>query len=196
MTVSAPDREQNGPRRTELRSTVETGTALAALRRMDGGPEGRDEPEPLEKAVSHVLEEARMIVPGIQALFGFQLVAVYNAPFFRILTRTEQRLHLVFLCWIALAIGLVMTPAAYHRLAERGRVTTRLVTVASRMIQGALLCLAFGIGLDLYLIGMAILGTELVATALAVGVTLVLLGLWGVYPRISARRRRGEVTQR
>ena len=130
-----------------------------------------------------------MIVPGIQALFGFQLVAVYNAPFFRILTRTEQRLHLVSLCWIALAMGLVMTPAAYHRQAERGHVTSRLVAVASRMIQGALVCLAFGIGLDLYLIGMVILQTGLLAMAVAAFVTLALFGLWFVYPRVAARHR-------
>ena len=38
--------------------------------------------EPLEKVVEHLEEEARMILPGIQALFGFQLIAVFNQRFF------------------------------------------------------------------------------------------------------------------
>lgn len=34
------------------------------------------EHESLKKAVTHTLEEARMILPGVQALFGFQLIAI------------------------------------------------------------------------------------------------------------------------
>src|SRR5438552_700853 len=36
-----------------------------------------EEKESLSQAVSHILEEARTVVPGIQALLGFQLVAVF-----------------------------------------------------------------------------------------------------------------------
>ncbi len=32
----------------------------------------------LEEEARHILEEARMVIPGIHALFGFQLVAVFN----------------------------------------------------------------------------------------------------------------------
>lgn len=31
---------------------------------------------PLSQAAQHLLEECRMVLPGIQALFGFQLIAV------------------------------------------------------------------------------------------------------------------------
>lgn len=33
---------------------------------------------PLSQAAQHLLEECRMVLPGIQALFGFQLIAVFN----------------------------------------------------------------------------------------------------------------------
>jgi hypothetical protein len=36
---------------------------------------------PLSKAAQLLLEECRMVLPGIQALFGFQLIAVFNARF-------------------------------------------------------------------------------------------------------------------
>jgi hypothetical protein len=40
-----------------------------------------DESESLETEVEQALEEARMVLPGIQALFGFQLIAVFNQRF-------------------------------------------------------------------------------------------------------------------
>lgn len=129
-----------------------------------------------------MLEEARMIVPGIQALFGFQLIAVYNATFHERLDRAHQLIHLVSICWIALAMGLVMTPAAYHRQAERGWVTPRLARIASRLLQAALACLALGAGLDVYLIGFLVLGDTTWAAAIAAGVVAALGIMWFGYP--------------
>jgi hypothetical protein len=43
--------------------------------------EARQKKESLEEEVDHVVEEARMVLPGIQALLGFQLVAVFNQRF-------------------------------------------------------------------------------------------------------------------
>ena len=68
----------------------------------------------LEKAVLLLLDECRMVLPGIQALFGFQLVAVFSQNFER-LAPTAQRLHLLSLTLVGTAIVLIMTPAAYHR---------------------------------------------------------------------------------
>jgi hypothetical protein len=36
---------------------------------------------PLSKAAEYVLDECRMVLPGIQALFGFQLIAVFSPGF-------------------------------------------------------------------------------------------------------------------
>ena len=36
---------------------------------------------PWPDAVTHLLEECRMILPGLQALLGFQLIAVFSAAF-------------------------------------------------------------------------------------------------------------------
>ena len=77
----------------------------------------RDEVDPvsLEAAVSHLLEECRMVLPGLQALFGFQLIAVFSAGFEVQLSPFEQRLHL-------LALGLFgrhVLRRAGHRAALR-----------------------------------------------------------------------------
>jgi hypothetical protein len=37
--------------------------------------------EDISKATSHLLEECRMVLPSMQALFGFQWVAFFNQRF-------------------------------------------------------------------------------------------------------------------
>ena len=52
-----------------------------ALRDVDSRPplgSGRKEPEPLSQSVTHLVEEARMLIPGVTAFLGFQLIAVFN----------------------------------------------------------------------------------------------------------------------
>jgi len=65
------------------------------------GPEPRDHGkvrlESREEEATHVLDEARMVLPGIQALFGFQLVAVFIQRFSSDLAPWQQLVHLIAL---------------------------------------------------------------------------------------------------
>jgi translation initiation factor RLI1 len=93
---------------------------------------------------------------GIQALFGFQLIAIFNNRF-RDLTGTEQILHLIALTLSSLAAVLIMTPAAYHRIAERGMVSRRFVDLASQLLTCAMLPLMLAIAMDVFLLARLIL---------------------------------------
>ena len=68
-------------------------------------------PASLEEETRTVIGEARMVLPGIQAFFGFHLIAVFNNRF-QDLTHTEQVLHFIALLLLAVSIALIMTPAA------------------------------------------------------------------------------------
>jgi len=37
--------------------------------------------ETLEEEATHVTDEARMLLPGVQTVLGFQLIAVFNQRF-------------------------------------------------------------------------------------------------------------------
>src|SRR5258708_34075091 len=76
--------------------------------------------ETLEEEATHTTDEARMLLPGVQAVLGFQLVAVTNQRFV-LFTPVEQVLYLAAFLLLALPMGLIMAPAAYHRHAGRGR---------------------------------------------------------------------------
>ena len=55
--------------------------------------------EALKDAVEQALEEARMVLPGIQALFGFQLIAVFNQRFDTALDRPARWCTWRRCCW-------------------------------------------------------------------------------------------------
>ena len=125
----------------------------------------------------------------MQAILGFQLIAVFNQRF-QDLSEGRQILHLAaFLC-LAVAMGLIMAPAAYHRQAERGLFTRRFVDLASRLLSLSLVPLTLGIVIDTYLLVWLVVGMELPSLFVAGGLLLVLVGLWSVVPQ-RARQTRG-----
>jgi hypothetical protein len=144
-------------------------------------------PESLKDEINQAEQEARMVLPGIQALFGFQLVAAFNTNFKGLLSRGEQTLHLIALVLVALSVMLVLTPAAYHRQAERSQVSRFLSKVTTMFLTLSLVPMMLGIVLDVYVIAMLIRGN----TALAWSVSLLLLlgfaGLWFVFPALVRR---------
>ncbi|WP_035373162.1 DUF6328 family protein [Pseudoduganella violaceinigra] len=137
----------------------------------------------------NILDEARMILPGIQALFGFQTIAVFNQRFehLSVLTRT---VHLAALALVVVSIGLVMAPAAWHRIVSPDRVSVALVHRSSQYICGALLPLSLALALD---VGVVIqLATDLALASVGCGMVtlIILLVLWFVAP--FRRRARGQ----
>jgi uncharacterized protein DUF6328 len=144
----------------------------------------------LADAVTHLLEECRMVLPGLQALFGFQLICVFTPGFTERLTSSEQRLHLLALALVAIAGALVMTPAAYHRQTRPREASARFLLLGSRLLLWAMVPLMIGIGLDFYLIARVILGARILSGVLA-GVLVALFSvLWFGLPRFAAARGR------
>ena len=139
--------------------------------------------EDLEEEATHATDEARMVLPGVQAIMGFQLIAVFNQRF-EALSMGEQILHLGAFFLVTLSMGLLMAPAAYHRQAERGRVTRRFVNLASIMLSLALVPLVVGVAFDSYILVRLVTGAPGPAAACAAGVFVVLSILWFGLPRI------------
>jgi len=136
---------------------------------------------PLEKAVMHLLEECRMVLPGIQVTFGFQLIVVFNATFRQLLDPAQQHLHLAAITAVALAAALVMAPAAIHRQTDPMEVSDRLVRVSSRLLGASMFPLAIGLCIDLYLLATVILHNAF-GVVFACALFLVFIGLWYVLP--------------
>ncbi|MFB9245843.1 DUF6328 family protein [Massilia antarctica] len=74
----------------------------------------------LHEEMRNIIEEARVILPGVQALFGFQTIAVFNDRFAG-LPSYATLCHLVGLGMVIIAVALVMTPAVYYRVVGPGQ---------------------------------------------------------------------------
>jgi inorganic pyrophosphatase len=136
----------------------------------------------LKEAAEYLLEECRMVLPGIQALFGFQLVAVFSADFRRDLSPSMQRLHLFAIGLVAVAVAMVMAPAAFHRQTDSTKVTRVFLVVSARLLLWAMGPLAIGICLDFFLIATIIVGNPAAGIAGAF-LAAVFVAAWFVLPR-------------
>ena len=145
-------------------------------------------PTPLHVKIEQMLTEARVILPGAQALFGFQLAIVLTQAFENLPDRSRL-VHAVSIGLVALAIMLLMAPAAYHRIVYAGEDSQDMHRVGSVMIMVATAPLALGLAGDIYVVIGKIIGPEMGVAAGVFGL-IVLIGLWYAYPLAAAAMRR------
>src|SRR6266576_3228503 len=137
----------------------------------------------LQEAADTMINEARMVLPGVQALFGFQLIAVFSERFASI-SQWLQGLHLLATVLVALVVALIMAPAAYHRIAERGRISRRFVDVGSWVISAAMALLAVAIALELYLLVRVVAGSNGIALLVGASMLVALMVAWVLVPAL------------
>jgi hypothetical protein len=146
------------------------------------------EQESLKDEMRNVVEEARMVIPGVQALFGFQTMAVFNQRFTE-LPEAGVRAYLAGLALLAVSIALLMAPAAFHRMSERGQVSRALINLSSRLLAWGMAPLMLGIALDVFVVTLAVLDEARVAAAGGLAALALFALLWFVLPAL--RRRPG-----
>lgn len=155
------------------------------LRRRWNTP-GRGAPLQQSKTALHVkieqmLTESRVILPGAQALLGFQFIVAMTQEFDE-LPAPVRVVHLVALLSLALAIILLIAPAAIHRLSFSGRDDPRLQSIGSLLITLALLPLAVAISCDVLIALTRLFGNTAASWSAALAVLVFLLCLWYVMP--------------
>jgi DMSO reductase anchor subunit len=132
---------------------------------------------PISDKIKHVLTEARVVLPGAQALVGFQFMAVLTESFDK-LPNVSKYVHLASIGLLALTIVLLMTPAAYHRIVERGEETEHFHRFATRVVVAALVPLALGVCGDVYVVAQKVTDSQLVAIVFALATLALFWELW------------------
>src|SRR6202040_1422381 len=117
--------------------------------------------------------EARVVLPGAQALFGFQLAIVLTLSFEQ-LPGPSKIIHAASIFLVALAVVLLMAPAAYHRIVYAGEDTQDMHRVGSVLVTAATVPLALGLAGDVYVVVTKIMGSP-AAGLIAGSLALVLL---------------------
>ncbi len=136
---------------------------------------------PLAAQVTQLLTEARVIMPGAQALLGFQLTATLTQAFGQLPPQTKL-VHVVALCCLGLAVILLMAPASLHRIAFGGEDSRQFVEIASLLVIAAPLPLALGIALDAFIAASRALQSDMAALILAIAAAFFFIGTWYGYP--------------
>jgi len=138
------------------------------------------EAQRLDRNYSEILQEVRVAEAGVQILFAFLLALAFTQRFSRV-TTFEQDIYFASLLLSAAAGGLLMAPAAMHRIMFRRGLKDVLVNVASKMALAGVTLLGFAVAGSVLLISDVLFGhtTAWVTTA---GVALWLGFLWYVLP--------------
>jgi hypothetical protein len=160
------------------------GLGIGLRRRWSANAQGvpmQHEETPLQTKIAQMLTEARVVLPGAQALVGFQLIVMMTKAFDR-LPPGVKAVHLTALLSLTLTIVLLICPAAIHRIAFGGADDPRLHSAGSLLITIALLPLAVAISCDLWVALTILFGEGLVALAGAVAAFALLMVLWFLLP--------------
>jgi hypothetical protein len=149
----------------------------------EGGIQMKETPTPLTTKVEQLLTEARVIIPGGQALFGFQFIAMLTKGFDQ-LPASSQLVHTAALCLIAMNVIVLMTPAALHRLSFGGEDSNTFLRLGSGLVIAAPMLLALGIAAELYVVFEKVLANSGLALMASLGGLLTLMVFWYIIPLI------------
>lgn len=136
---------------------------------------------PLATKIEQMLTEARVIIPGCQALLGFQFIAMLTHGFDE-LPFDAKIAHATALCFVTLATILLMTPAALHRESFGGEDSEPFFRIGSRLVMVATLPLALGIAADVYVVFLKITHSFETTLATSLALLFAMLLLWYFYP--------------
>ncbi|HYZ91189.1 MAG TPA: DUF6328 family protein [Actinomycetota bacterium] len=144
-------------------------------------------PERLDRELGELLQELRVVLPGVQVLFAFLLTVPFSNRFAG-LSSVEKALFLAALISAAVASALLISPSAFHRILFRERDKEWLLLVTNRLAIAGTVFLAVAMTCALFLIAEFLYGSA-VGGAAAGAVGGLFLILWYAVPL--ARRARG-----
>jgi len=153
-----------------------------------------DQKARIDRELIEMLNELRVMLPGVQVLFAFLLTVPFAAGFSRA-NDLHQALLLTALLTAALAVGFLVAPAAQHRVLFRAREKERLLRRSNRFAIVGTAFLAVSVTASVLLVVDYLFRWWWAATAAGI-VAAVLLWTWLIQPlriRVGLGRA-GELT--
>jgi hypothetical protein len=131
------------------------------------------------RELGELLQELRVMLPGVQVLFAFLLTVPFSARF-GYLTPVQQAVFFGTLLCTALSAGLLLAPSAHHRLLWRQQAREHRLRVANRLaIAGMVLLVVTMVGVMFVITDLLVGSAAAVATAAVSGFFLY---VWFLIP--------------
>jgi hypothetical protein len=149
---------------------------------VSGSGDGKDEShaERLDRELIELLNEIRVLLPGVQVLFAFLLTAPFASGFERV-TEFQRDLYAVCLLSALAATVCLVAPTSYHRIRFRERDKEALLQISNRLIIAGSALLAVSMTCSVLLVG-DYLFSRTVAVVATVLTALAFASLWYVLP--------------
>ena len=153
-----------------------------------GSEAGRREtaPERLDRNLDEMTGELRVVVTGVQVLFGFLLIVPFNTGFAHV-GGFERTVYFVTLLLAALSAACTIAPSAEHRFLFRHDDKRHIVFLSNRIVIAGLAFLALSMCGALLLIGTKLFG-ETAGVLTVAGGAVPFIGLWFVLPLLRRSR--------
>jgi hypothetical protein len=138
--------------------------------------------ERLNRELMELLQELRVVIPGVQVLLAFLLTAPFQQRFAQLPGSMRNAFFASIAC-ATLATAFLIAPSAHHRLRWRAGEKERLVRLGNRMAIVGTVFLAAAIVLALYVVTDVLFSTDLAVLTAIAGLVLF-TGLWYVVPML------------
>ncbi len=140
--------------------------------------ETKDEQE--NRELIELLNELRVVLPGVQVLFAFLLTVPFTSKFDSI-DNIETATYLVAFFTTAITSVLLMTPTTFHRIRFRQGDKEALLQMATRFTVAGMASLSVAMVSVIWLVSELVL-TQRIANVIAAISAVVILGLWFAIP--------------
>lgn len=131
--------------------------------------------EELRRNTDQILQGIRIVLPGTQAVMGFQFIAFFNTVFLGLST-TLKTLHFVALALSIVCSIFLIAPVAFQQIGEEGEATRRFLKFTRKMLSAAMFFLLSSVAIDVYIAAQVMRINSKVA--LVISVLLFMLGLF------------------
>jgi len=139
-------------------------------------PEGSKQ----DRELIELLNELRVVLPGVQVLFAFLLTVPFTQYFPKV-TDGQQRIYFAALLLTAVATAFLIAPTAFHRIRWRDRDKEYMLKISNKFALVGLVLLASALTCVVWLITDVLYGSPwtIVVTVL---VGALFAGLWLALP--------------
>jgi len=138
------------------------------------------EHERLVRELAELLQELRVVLPGVQVLLAFLLTVPFSARFESV-SQLQQTVFFGTLVCAAVSTGLLMAPSAHHRLLWRQQAKEHRLQMANRLTIAGIALLIPGIVGAMFVVSGMLFGST-AATATTAALTILLIYVWFVMP--------------
>ena len=143
--------------------------------------------ERLKAKIIEILQEIRIVLPGTEALLGFQFVIFFD-PVFQDLSANLKYLHFGTLILTMTCTILLIAPVAFQQIGEEGHATNRFLGFCRKVLNIAMALLLLALAGDIFIAAQLIDLSNVLSSVTSAFILLLGISVWYLY----AYLKRGE----